>query len=110
MDFLTKHLTVLSNTVKTHHMGIAGHYFMTNEFKPEPFNSAGGDTAVLIIMAIIMIVLWILMIIASYKIMGGSDGAGVLHAVGTLFLGTFWVSVVWIWAGLSGRKICKLHK
>jgi len=63
-----------------------------------------------IIMAIAMIVVWILMIVASYKIMGGSDGHGVLHAVGTLFFGTFWVCITWMWAGLSGRKICKLHK
>jgi len=63
-------------------------------------------TSVLVVIILIVVFIYAMLIYSSYVLMG-KDSMGLIHGVLTFFLGTIWVSVCWIWGGMSGRRLRK---
>lgn len=63
----------------------------------------GGTLVIMIIMMIGLIIMYILCIVASYKL----TEQKILHMVLTILLGTFWTVVLWIHFGLRDYRIVK---
>lgn len=81
--------------------GLAG-YMMGK--KKENFDT--GSKVALIVFIVIVAIVWILLIVSTFLLMGGGV-SGSLHAVMTLLLGSVWISLVWIYKGLSGAKFTR---
>lgn len=84
--------------------GILGASLLSNN--KENFNDSSNNlSAVIIVIIIFLVILSILLTISSYLLMGGGTVGGI-NAFLTLFLGAFWICILWLYLGLSGRR-CK---
>jgi hypothetical protein len=72
----------------------------------EPFaNTSAGMTAFIIIIVIVAIVLWIMSLMATYRLTHSA-----LQTVLCLLFGSMYLFFAWIYYGFTGHKLVKMSK
>lgn len=85
--------------------GLAG-YMMGKGMEKKQENFISNDETTMIIVYVVIAIVWILLAVSTFLVMGGGV-SGSLHAVMTLFFGSLWITLLWIYKAFTGSHFTK---